>query len=834
MQDLAWSCMGLDFTKLSAGSPADDATEPRRIFSALRRDPRYQYPRDVQSEVWNTWHDRRTERDLTIKMNTGGGKTAVGLVILKSCLNEGVGPALYVVPDRYLADQVLAEATALGIEAVADPRDARFRSGRAICVVNVFKLINGRSVFGAPGNSSDIPIGSLLVDDAHACVATVESQFTLRIPHEATQYSKILEIVLPALKTQSQASALDIEAGDYRAVLPVPFWAWADHVERILPLLRDFSNEDEDAGFVWPLIRDGLELCSVGISGSGIEIAPRVPAISRIPNAVGATRRIYMTATMSDDSILVTHFGADGTSLGNSICPSSADDLGERLILLPQETHPHVSEADVQELALELSRSINVVVIVPSERRSRFWKPIAVSVHDSSTIEDAVSKLRSGHVGLVVFIAKYDGIDLPGDACRMLILDGLPENYGELQRLEQLALRDSDAFVTRQIQRIEQGMGRGTRSNDDYCVVVLLGRRLVSHLYGDRAGRHFSVATRAQLELSRRVADMLRDEDFSAVRAVIDQCLDRDAGWVNAARNALDGVEYGASYVSDVSLARRAAADAAERGLYEEAADILNQAVNQVGDPRFRGWLRAELAAYIHRYDPVQASKILRTAVSENGGVAKPSASTPYQRISKATAQAESASEYLRERYADSHELIVGINSLLSDLAPDPDRTNDFEEAMHLVGRHLGFDAQRPERDMGRGPDVLWALSADSFVVVECKSGSDADEIHKRDAAQLSSSMDWFRTEYGESPSVVPLMVHKSTHLHSAAAPRKGMRVMTFDDLERFRSSVESLFRACAAGNIHLDANRLREQLAAMKLSGSDLLPAFSSKVRGA
>lgn len=81
--------MTVDFTRLSAGSAVDRATEPRRIFSALpAKNAKYSYPRDVQSEVWEQWHQRRDEPDLIIKMNTGGGKTVVGLLILKSCLNE--------------------------------------------------------------------------------------------------------------------------------------------------------------------------------------------------------------------------------------------------------------------------------------------------------------------------------------------------------------------------------------------------------------------------------------------------------------------------------------------------------------------------------------------------------------------------------------------------------------------------------------------------------------------------------------------------------------------------------------------------------------------------
>ncbi|WP_230305162.1 DEAD/DEAH box helicase family protein, partial [Legionella pneumophila] len=51
----------------------------------------------MQSQVWSKWFDRKEERNLVIKMNTGGGKTVVGLLILKSCLNEKKGPVVYIV-----------------------------------------------------------------------------------------------------------------------------------------------------------------------------------------------------------------------------------------------------------------------------------------------------------------------------------------------------------------------------------------------------------------------------------------------------------------------------------------------------------------------------------------------------------------------------------------------------------------------------------------------------------------------------------------------------------------------------------------------------------------
>lgn len=61
----------------------------------------------MQSEVLDQWFTRRIEKDLVIKMNTGSGKTLVGLLLLKSCINEGKFPAFYVAPDPYLVKQIM-------------------------------------------------------------------------------------------------------------------------------------------------------------------------------------------------------------------------------------------------------------------------------------------------------------------------------------------------------------------------------------------------------------------------------------------------------------------------------------------------------------------------------------------------------------------------------------------------------------------------------------------------------------------------------------------------------------------------------------------------------
>lgn len=139
--------MDIDFDRLSQGSVADTASEPSRIFAALPK-RRYPYLRDVQGQVLERWFSRRDESDVVIKMNTGAGKTVVGLLLLKSGMNSGTGPALYLAADPYLAEQASKEAAALGFDVTDDPTSPRFAAGRCCLVTNIHKLVNGRSVFG--------------------------------------------------------------------------------------------------------------------------------------------------------------------------------------------------------------------------------------------------------------------------------------------------------------------------------------------------------------------------------------------------------------------------------------------------------------------------------------------------------------------------------------------------------------------------------------------------------------------------------------------------------------------------------------------------------------
>jgi len=211
------------------------AIEPREIFMTLpSKASGYGYPRDVQSEVWKKWYEIRNEKNVILKMNTGSGKTVVGLMILQSCLNEGKGPAIYAVPDAFLVKQVLDEAKRLGIQATDNKDDYCYSNSKSILVTTIQSIVNGRSAFGMRQYGNNYPIGSIIIDDVHACMDKINSQFMLKLESGTDVYDEFISLFGEALKYYNPRNYIDIvEMGDCRKSLLVPYWEWQRRLDEV-------------------------------------------------------------------------------------------------------------------------------------------------------------------------------------------------------------------------------------------------------------------------------------------------------------------------------------------------------------------------------------------------------------------------------------------------------------------------------------------------------------------------------------------------------------------------------------------------------------------------
>ena len=822
--------MPIDFSDML---DADDALplHPRDIFFTLNRDPSFSFPRDIQTEVMNRWFDDRHRRDSVIKLNVGSGKTLVGLLLLQSSLNEHNGPALYVSPDNQLSRQVIQEASSLGLEVTDDPRDADYAAGAKICVVNVYRLFNGKSVFGV--RDDRIQIGTVVIDDTHACLSTIIQQFRIKLPHTHPAYHAILAALSEDLKGYNEARFLEINSGDPQAHIEVPFWSWHSHHGQILRALHD-HHDDEHLEFTYPLLKEILRQCRCIIGGQHLEVEPHFPPTDLIQPFRRAKRRIYMTATLADDSVVVTHFGADPDTLTKPIVPSSSQSMGERMVLMPQELNPSVTTADVRTLLAELAKSVNVVVIVPSSLAARTWKSAAAQVLVGDTVAPGIEKLRIRHVGLTILVNRYDGIDLPGDACRVLAIVDLPEVRSYTDLVDSEVLSGTAVNLRRQLERIEQGMGRGVRSNDDYCAVLLIGPKLTGRLRSPAGMQMLTPATSAQLDLSRKIAKKLHTPSIAELMEVILQCVHRDSNWIKVSKKALVNLKTDDELRLDPSkLAMRAAFDRARANQDERALEILDDAIDAATEPQVKAWLLSRKAAFQHPLDAAGAQRTLLAAHDIEPGVLKPMHGATYKKLAPvAGQQATALIAHHDHRFIDPTTMKLFADGLCSDLQFLTGTSTRFEAAINDLARFIGILGQRPERDYKEGPDNLWALPNGSFLVIECKNGiTSAESISKKDAGQLGQSVAWFAARYPASASV-PIIVHKHRTLGQGASAVPGMRVVTATHLQKLRANLRDFAQQLMDPDTSANPTEVARRLAQFELNAEAFVNAFSAPAK--
>ncbi|EFA8815983.1 helicase, partial [Escherichia coli O74] len=260
----------------------------------------------------------------------------------------------------------------------------------------------------------------------------------------------------------------------------------------------------------------------------------------------------------------------------------------------------------------------------------------------------------NSHVGVTILLNRYDGIDLPKEACRLLVIDGLPDDSSNIEKIKNGILLGSKEGSIRTIQKIEQGMGRGIRSNDDYCVVMLLGQQLSSLLYVNDAASYFSPATKAQLDLSNQIADQLNTPSNEQIIEVMNYCLKRNDQWIAASRGGLSALKYeGKENADNLNSALFNGFKEATLGDYRKAYNILYAYINKCDDNKTKGYAKQFLAEYTNFYDEGEAQKILKSAKALNQRVLKPLDGITYDRINQDEhTQALKVSEYIRSKFS--------------------------------------------------------------------------------------------------------------------------------------------------------------------------------------
>ena len=307
-------------------------------------------------------------------------------------------------------------------------------------------------------------------------------------------------------------------------------------------------------------------------------------------------------------------------------------------------------------------------------------------------------------------------------------------------------------------QRIEQGIGRGTRGGGDYCVVMLIGSKLVGWIGRKNNLAHLTASTRVQLKMGQEVSEAITNA--KDVYETVLKCLKRDLEWV--AYHASELAD--AAHAAPIDMLALRVAGREQRafrqqrlGQFEPAIQTLEYVIADkelADDPERRAWLSAFAARIAYQMEDEERGQKLQTnAYALNNNHSPPRIRPAYVPRPLPGKQSATIVAHLLE-YDRRGAMIADFDEAVAELVPEASAAR-YEEALANLGAFLGFETERPEKVYGVGPDVLSRTDGAFDFVIEAKSEKDEDNpLYKKEHAQLLEAEHWFKGAYPGRDSI--------------------------------------------------------------------------------
>lgn len=524
-------------------NPERSAESPEKLFPLLQRTGKN------SPSLWSQQTDLLREyvlkrvkaKDLAIELPTGTGKTLTGLLIADWRRRQGMGRAIFACPTIQLVRQVVAAAKKEGIPVVdlsgsAQQWDSADRTsyerGRATAIVPYSSIFNTSPKL--------IEADIIIFDDAHAGEQYVSTAYTVEINRRSHReiYNSVLESLAPMMSDEryNQLSTSSPVAGSKQLVDAYFLPQREDLLPalgRALTKLNEAKRSDKEArnqAFSLSSLIDNLSACTLYLSWSKLEVRP--PTAPTFENSLfsQANQRVYLSATLGEAGELERAFGRPFIHRLPLPPEAPAPTSGRKFLVFPHL----IAGVDPDDFTRELINTSERAIIITSSdstlaEAEQSIVPQNWEIFRKDDLESTFDDFTSSKNAVAVMANRYDGIDLPGDACRVVALSGFPSMTNLQERFYATRARSSIVSEERVRSRVVQGIGRCTRSKKDWALVIIADAEMTTYLSRDEIRKTLPADLQAEvvfgLDQSETSADDVR-ENVAAFMAQGDEWLD--------------------------------------------------------------------------------------------------------------------------------------------------------------------------------------------------------------------------------------------------------------------------------------------------------------------
>lgn len=486
---------------------------PESLFNDLRGRRTIEGLLSHQADVLRSYKDNALDApDVALQLPTGSGKTLVGLLLGEWRRLKNSERVVYLCPTNQLVHQVAAQAKEkYGIDVTPFtgkkseyPPSARaaYLDGESIAVTSYSSLFNVKPFF----ENNHV----IILDDAHAAENYISSSWSLsagrRDPDTAALFAALANVLEPVL-SPTAAHRLTALTAEHRFdedwVDSVPLPAFEPILNEMASVLDAHAGSSGDVVFRWRWIKDHLDACQIYIARGEILIRPLIPPTNTHAPFASARQRVYMSATLGSGGDLERITGR--RSILRLQVPSvwKTQGVGRRLFFFPASS---LSRDEMLALSGGMIKRAGRAVVLTTglyraaDLRKTFEEETGFPTFDAREIENSKEGFIQTPEAVAVIANRFDGIDFPGDECRLLFVDQLPRATNLQENFFATRVGAATLLQDRIMTRVVQGFGRCTRSATDFAAVVVLGESLFTYLsQRDRRG-FFHPELQAEIE----------------------------------------------------------------------------------------------------------------------------------------------------------------------------------------------------------------------------------------------------------------------------------------------------------------------------------------------
>lgn len=721
-----------DFSKVSkpkARSADADWSNPVSFFYKLAHPAiRDLYP--IQRDILQNWYSefKAGVNDKMVALNTGGGKTLIGLMIAESVRRETSGKVLYVCPNNFLGKQTLDESKKYGSQVACylksrwENKDL-FLDNRVPCITNYASVFNARSIF------KELEIKGIIFDDAHLSLNILDDQFTLKVEN-GDSLKKITDIFKSSPVIKEKIAS--IQEGDPLSLVMIPPLEWHRQSENVKSIL---ANDGEiSSGLQWINLKEKIDKTFCFISAKKAEISLLYPDINKHYAFHKEVNRVYLSATLPNLDDITRVFGVTPSRINTD----NPDYRPQRLFLFSRKLKIENAENSIR--ADMSSICPKTFILVPSREKATPYKAIGAEVAENA--DDVIQKVatfKTTSNGILVLANRYDGIDLPGGTCHCLLVDGLPYT-GTLKTkfFSEYFHNHRNSFLRSVVaSKLIQAFGRTIRANNDFSVIFVFGDKLNSWVIDRDNRKFFKTDLSEDIEMGLAISETIASMD--GLKSLTNEILGQTENWKKFfdERKSDIGTQAALSQEDEdkgISLAKseREIHDLFMRGYYQDCLEKILEREKALGEnskPILGLYLSIGAICCLEENDNHRLQELSARAYGINPIFGLPVVVDSSQKSLQA------------QRIIDFDKTLPTFDWNLKDKA--------FDESLRQFGEVLGFAGIRPEADGDGTLDVCWEDEERKVVVgFENKVNKTNKTLSKHDIDQCSGHANWLEQSF--------------------------------------------------------------------------------------